>query len=94
MPKASQVPRNRELAIVVVDDNKNQALSLTRLLQRWGHDVYVANDGPSAIKLMENTAPDFALIDIGLPGMNGYELARWLRERPQFRNVTLIAQTG
>ena len=80
--------------IVVVDDNKNQALSLTRLLQRWGHDVYVANDGPSAIKLMENTTPDFALIDIGLPGMNGYELARWLREQPQFRNVTLIAQTG
>jgi len=80
--------------IVVVDDNKNQALSLARLLQGWGHEVYVADDGQSAIKLVENTAPDFALIDIGLPGMNGYELARWLREQPQFRNITLIAQTG
>ncbi len=80
--------------IVVVDDNKNQALSLQRLLQAMDHDVRVAYDGSSAMKLMTNFVPDFALIDLGLPRINGIELARWLRGQAQFRNVILIAQTG
>lgn len=46
------------------------------------------------MKLLVNFVPDFALIDLGLPRINGYDLARWLREQPQLREVTLIAQTG
>jgi PAS domain S-box-containing protein len=84
------VPRR----IIVVDDSKNQVLSLERLFKRMGHDVRVAYDAAGAIRVMEEFLPDFALIDIGLPGVNGYDLARQLRDRPQFRNVTLIAQTG
>jgi PAS domain S-box-containing protein len=93
---SKSIPRDGQsrTRIVVVDDNKNQALSLQRLLQAMGHDVRVAYDGTSAMKLMVNFIPDVALIDIGLPGINGYELARWLREQPQFRNAILIAQTG
>jgi PAS domain S-box-containing protein len=93
---AKTMPRDARsrTRMVVVDDNKNQALSLQRLLEAMGHDVRVAYDGSSAMKLMANFVPDFALIDLGLPRINGYELARWLREQPQLRNVTLIAQTG
>lgn len=87
---ATAVPRR----IMVVDDSKNQVLSLERLFKRMGHEVRVAYDAAGAFRVMEEFLPDFALIDIGLPGVNGYDLARQLRERPQFRNVTLIAQTG
>lgn len=80
--------------IVIVDDSKNQVLSLERLFKRMGHDVRVAYDAAGAVRVMEEFLPDFALIDIGLPGVNGYDLARQLREQAQFRNVTLIAQTG
>jgi CheY-like chemotaxis protein len=59
-----------------------------------GHDVRVAFNGPSARKLMGNFVPDVALIDLGLPLMDGYQLARWLREQPQCRDIILIAQTG
>jgi CheY-like chemotaxis protein/two-component sensor histidine kinase len=80
--------------VVVVDDNKSHALSLQKLLQAMGHEVRVAYDGVSAMKLLVNFVPDFALIDLGLPRINGYDLGRWLREQPQLREVTLIAQTG
>ena len=80
--------------IVIVDDSKNQVLSLERLFKRMGHEVRVAYDAAGAIRVMEEFLPDFALIDIGLPGVNGYDLARRLREQAQFRTVTLIAQTG
>ena len=59
-----------------------------------GHEVQVAYDGPSAMKLMSTFIPDIALIDLGLPTMDGYEVAQRLREQPEFRNVILIAQTG
>ena len=84
------VPRR----IMVVDDSKNQVLSLERLFKRMGHEVRVAYDAAGAMRVMEEFLPEFALIDIGLPGVNGYDLARQLRDRPQFRHVTLIAQTG
>jgi len=94
-PAKMTAPQARSrMRIVVVDDNKNQAQSLQRLLQAMGHDVRVAYDGASAMKLMTNFVPDFALIDLGLPRMNGYDLARWLCKQPQFQHVTLIAQTG
>lgn len=79
---------------VVVDNNRNQALSLQRLLQTMGHEVRVAYDGASAMKLLASFVPDFALIDLGLPRIDGSELARWLREQAQFRNMVLVAQTG
>ncbi len=64
------------------------------LLERLGHEIKVAYDGPSALDLVAEFRPHLALIDIGLPGMNGYEVARRLREQPQFRDMVLVAQTG
>jgi len=59
-----------------------------------GHQTRFALDGPSALRIAEEFKPEAALIDIGLPGMDGYELARRLRQQPQFKDMLLIAQTG
>jgi len=67
--------------VLVVDDNEDAALTLAGALRMLGHAVHVAHDGPSALELAERAAFDLALLDIGLPVMDGYELARHLRAR-------------
>jgi CheY-like chemotaxis protein len=92
-PSASeqlQTPRR----ILVVDDREAQAQSLGMLLESMGHQVRTAHNGESALRTAAEFNPDVALIDIGLPDMNGYELARRLRQQPRFKNMLLIAQTG
>jgi len=84
------VPRR----ILVVDDREPQSQSLKILLESFGHEVRVANDGPSTIAIALDFVPDAALIDIGLPGMSGYEVARRLRQEPSLTGMLLIAQTG
>jgi CheY-like chemotaxis protein len=69
------------LKILVVDDNQDTADLTGHALTRLGHDVRVAYDGPSALSAVAEFAPDAALLDLGLPGMNGYELAQQLRAR-------------
>jgi CheY-like chemotaxis protein len=85
---------DRRLRILVVEDNADAAESLTALLQLWGHEVRVAYDGLAALRLAEAETPDVILSDIGLPGMDGYELARQLRARPAFGRVVLVALSG
>ena len=87
-----RLPRRR---ILVVDDNVDAAESLARLLTRlYGHEVRVAHDGPEALAAAEEFRPEVVLLDIGLPGMDGYEVARRLRERPEFEETLLVALTG
>lgn len=74
---SAAAPRKR---IVIVDDNRDASSSLAMLLRLGGHDVEVAADGASAIALVQDIQPDLALLDIGLPGMSGYEVARRLRQ--------------
>jgi two-component system CheB/CheR fusion protein len=95
--------------ILVVDDNDDAATSLQMLLEQWGHEVSTASDGPSALRMARQFRPDVVLLDIGLPHMDGYEVARRLRteaegiasggteEGPangEDRKVQLIAVTG
>jgi PAS domain S-box-containing protein len=80
--------------ILVVDDNRDVADSLVMLLECLGAEVRVAYDGPSAVEAVSEFAPEIALVDIGMPGMDGYETARRIRERPQGRELVLIALTG
>jgi CheY-like chemotaxis protein len=80
--------------ILVVDDNVDQATSLGLLLQLAGHDVRVAHDATGAIIALESFTPEVALLDIGMPGQSGYQLARRLRAVPALREMLLIAQTG
>ena len=79
--------------VLVVDDNRDAAESLAVLLQMWGYDVRVAYDGPSAVEAAAAFHPDVVLLDIGLPKINGYEVARQIREARQ-DGVLLIALTG
>jgi PAS domain S-box-containing protein len=79
---------------LLVDDNVDAATSLSLLLQLAGHDVCVAHDGPEALKLASDFKPDIVLLDIGLPGMGGYEVARRLRRMPELGRPVLVAVTG
>ncbi|WP_437715636.1 ATP-binding protein [Sorangium sp. So ce448] len=80
--------------ILLVDDNLDAVELLAESLGALGYTTRVASDGPSALRIAEKFAPDVALLDIGLPVMDGYELARRLREQPAGERVRLIAITG
>ncbi|MGZ8228884.1 MAG: response regulator [Burkholderiales bacterium] len=82
------------LRILVVDDNQDSALSMTLLLELQGHAVQVANAGQAALNIAGEQKPDVILLDIGMPGMNGYEVARRLRSQPDFADTLLVAITG
>ena len=92
-PEALRQPV-RALRIMVVDDNRDAGQSLAALLEACGHEVVVANDGQAALKAACASTPDAFILDIGLPGMNGYELARHIREQPALAHALLIALTG
>ncbi len=85
---------HRSCRILVVDDNSDAADMLAILLEQLGHTISVAHDGDEALKLIGDHAPDLAVLDIGLPGMDGYELARRLRANPSTRDTRLIALSG
>jgi CheY-like chemotaxis protein len=84
-------PRRR---ILVVDDNRDAAQALKLLLEGDGHDVRVASDGAAGLEAARQYKPDVALLDIGLPHMDGYELARRMREEPALEATLLVAVTG
>ncbi|HEU4352216.1 MAG TPA: response regulator [Burkholderiales bacterium] len=90
---ARAAARPRQVRVVVADDNRDAADSLQRILSLFGHEVRVAYDGPAAIRLAEEFRPRVAVLDIGMPGTNGYEVARALRER-RIAPMTLVALTG
>jgi signal transduction histidine kinase/ActR/RegA family two-component response regulator len=84
----------RPLDVLVVDDSKEAAQSLAFVLGRWGYEARVAYDGAEALEQAEARRPDVVLLDIGMPGMDGYEVARRLREREGGDKVVLVAVTG
>jgi len=84
----------KRLRVVVIDDNRDIRDTLGTLLTLWGHDVRTAPDGKKGMDLVLAAPPDVALVDIGLPGVSGYEVAREIRERLPTQHVRLIALTG
>ena len=90
---ASRAPGTR-VRLLVVDDNVDAAETIARILQLSGHETECVYDGPTALAAVETKRPDVVVLDIGLPGMDGYEVARRLRARPAFRRVPLVAVTG
>ncbi len=80
--------------VLVVDDNADATRTLGLLLKLSGHEVRVAGDGPEALQAAPEFRPEIVLLDIGLPGMNGYEVARRLRDMPELKGAVLVAQTG
>lgn len=84
----------RVLRILVVDDNQDAAHTMAMLLRLDGHHVETAYDGPEALEAASRFRPDVILLDLGLPGLTGFEVARRLREQTETRDVRLIALTG
>ncbi|MGN6547095.1 MAG: PAS domain S-box protein [Aureliella sp.] len=80
--------------LLVVDDNQDAAISLSILLRMQGHDVRVAHDGPSALKIAKEFRPDLIFLDIGMPGMDGHEVAYRVRTTPGLERTVLAALTG
>jgi CheY-like chemotaxis protein len=80
--------------VLVVDDNPDSAESLAALLSIVGHEVHQAHDGRQALELARRRVPDLVLLDIGMPGMSGHEVARRLRGDVGLRETVLIALTG
>jgi PAS domain S-box-containing protein len=92
--KARQAPPRRALRVAVVDDNQDAADALRLLLESDGHEVRVAHDGVAGLALARDYRPDYVLLDIGLPRMNGYDIAARLRADPAMEHTTLVAVTG
>lgn len=84
----------RRFRILVVDDNHDSALSLAMILSIMGHETRTAHDGEMAVATAESFLPDVVLLDIGLPKLNGYEVAQRIREQPWGVSMFLIAVTG
>ncbi|WP_246173447.1 PAS domain-containing hybrid sensor histidine kinase/response regulator [Limnoglobus roseus] len=101
-PKASEIAggdpgpekSKASLDILVVDDNRDSAESLGMLLEIGGHTVKTAHDGPEALQILARFRPQLILLDLGLPGMSGYEIARRIRHSIELRGVRLVALTG
>ena len=90
-------PKSKSLSgcrILVVDDNKDSAITMAMLLRRKGNEIRTAHDGIEAVEVAESFRPELVLLDIGLPRLNGYEVARRIRQQPWGRELTLVALTG
>src|SRR5260370_27778655 len=83
-----------QMRVLVVEDNAETAAALAGLLRTEGHEVEIAPDGPSAVKAAQSRSPDVMLLDIGLPKMDGYEVARRVQEQPAPKRPFLVAVTG
>ncbi len=80
--------------ILVVDDNPDTAWALAKVLEARGHDVRTAHDGVSALALARAQRPEYVLLDIGLPGLDGYEVASELRKDRNCQGTVIIAVSG
>jgi len=93
-PTEKAKPTGPSLRVLVVDDNVDTAGSLAMLLEESGDEVRMAHDGPTALEAALSYRPNVILLDLGLPGLTGFEVAKRLRQQPDFQNVVLVAMTG
>jgi len=95
LPKeTTPLDSEQSLSILVVDDNVDAATSLATLIELYGHEVLTEHDSLKALALINQTKPRVCILDIGLPKMNGYELAKCIKANPATAHATLIAVTG
>ncbi|MBC7684110.1 MAG: response regulator [Bdellovibrionales bacterium] len=93
-PSGSPLPASTGLKVLVADDNADLVDILSSFLELMGHQTVVALDGRQAFEVAKRELPSMAILDIGMPGMNGYELAQAIRAEPWGRAMTLVAATG
>ena len=90
----SEASTRTQRRILVADDNNDALESLATLLQLSGHEVYTASNGAVALESAEQHRPEVVLLDIGMPKLDGYEVARRIRAQPWGQRITLVALTG
>jgi PAS domain S-box-containing protein len=93
-PSASHGPGGDALRVLVADDLVDNAVTMAEILRIMGHDVKVVHDGVEALRVASTFHPDVALLDLGMPGMSGFEVAREIRRHDWGTSMTLICQTG
>ena len=91
---ASSVTSARSLRILVADDNEDGREMMQYFLESEGHTVAMASDGPSALAAVEKFRPEVAILDIGMPGLNGYKVAEQIRHANRHQSLTLVALSG
>jgi two-component system, OmpR family, response regulator len=91
-PHGGAAGKNRR--ILLVDDSADAAIAMSMLLEALGHEVRTEHDGPRALAALDVFRPEVVVLDIGLPGMSGYELAQRLRGMPELDGIRLVAVTG
>ena len=91
---AQEVAVRPSLSVLVVDDNRDAAETLAALLNLLGHNAPVANDGHQALRMLASLMPQVVFLDLGMPGMSGYEVAAAIRQERRFDGVRLVALTG
>lgn len=89
-----RLAETRPRRILVVDDNRDAADSAGTLLLLWGHEVRVAYDGARAVAVARDYLPDLCLVDLGMPGMDGFQVAERLRQESRLKGTLLVALTG
>ena len=93
-PTEKVQPTVPSLRVLVVDDNVDTLTTLAMLVQESGHEVRTAFDGSTVLEAALDYRPNVVLLDIGLPGLNGFEVAKLLRQQPTLKNIVLVAMTG
>ena len=93
-PAETAQPTAPSLRVLVVDDNVDTVTTLALLVTESGHDVRTAYDGSTVLEAALDYRPNVVLLDIGLPGLNGFEVAKQLRQQPALQNAVLVAMTG
>jgi CheY-like chemotaxis protein len=93
-PRSTPSPKTNALKVLVVDDNVDVAQTVGWMLETIGHDYRMVHEGKLAVEAAQDYRPDAILLDIGMPGMDGFEVCRALREQTLFDDTVIIAQTG
>jgi PAS domain S-box-containing protein len=86
--------RKERRRVLIVDDNRDSTETLATLMRIWDHEVETAHDGISAVTAVERFQPDVVFLDLGLPGMNGFEVAKYIRRLENNRSILLVALSG
>jgi len=88
------IENRKSLRVLIVDDNVDLAMTLGMLVRASGHEIRIVHDGMAVLEAALNHRPHVVLLDIGLPGLNGFEVAKQLRQQPEFQKALLVAMTG
>lgn len=91
---ATELKQQKKISVLVVDDNVDAATTLASFIELYGHEVMVEYDSLRALKLINTALPMVCLLDIGLPKMDGYQLAQHIKANKRMAHSTLIAVTG